>query len=140
MCGLVKRFWSSSKKLSTVGTKFFSYDVFFFSRQCLLIFLARPPPAALSYLVDLVAQIQQSGGRGDPRTDEQIANELGESSIFLMALKDVTPQQTALNVFNQLYPKYEAKVELDSINNLQKLKPGLLETILGIGLIIEISI
>ncbi|CAF3898928.1 unnamed protein product [Rotaria sp. Silwood2] len=90
----------------------------------------RPPAVALSYLVDLVTQIQQSGGRGDPRTDEQIARDLGESSIFLMGLKDVTPQQTALNLFNHLYPGYEAKVELDSVNNLEVLKPGLLETML----------
>lgn len=82
-------------------------------------------------MVDLVTTIQRSGGRGDPRSDEEVANDLGETQIFLMGLKDVTPQQTALNVFNHLYPGYEAKVRLNSVNRLEVEKPGLLETILG---------
>jgi hypothetical protein len=82
-------------------------------------------------LVDLVTQIKQSGGRRDPRSDEQLATDLGESSIFLMGLKDVTPQQTALNLFNYLYPGYEVKVELGSVINLEVKKPGLLESILS---------
>ena len=51
--------------------------------------------------------------------------------MFLVGLKDVTPQQTALNLFNHLYPGYEAKVKLGSVNNLEVTRPDLLETILG---------
>ncbi|CAF4236801.1 unnamed protein product [Rotaria sp. Silwood2] len=90
----------------------------------------RPPAPALSYLVDMVTLIQQSGGRADPRSDDQLARDLGENPVFLMGLKDVTPQQTALNVFNHLYPGYEAKVELGSVKNLDIKRPGLLQTLL----------
>ncbi|CAF0785731.1 unnamed protein product [Rotaria sordida] len=90
----------------------------------------RPPAPVLNFLVDLVTQIQHSGGRGDARSDEQLARDLGESPVFLMGLKDVTPQQTALNLFNHFYPGYEVKVNLVSINNLEVEKPGLLENIL----------
>lgn len=107
--------------------------IFFFFLAIISFFLslARPSSAALSYLVDLVTQIQQTSGRGDPRNDEEIANDLGETQICLMGLKDVTPQQTALNLFNYFYPGYESKVRLNSVNRLEIEKPGLLETILG---------
>lgn len=88
----------------------------------------------------MVTQIQQSGGRGDPRTDEQIARDLGLSAIFLMSLKDISPQQTALNLFNHFYPGYEAKVNLESTNNLEASKPGLFNTILGKYFYIKVSI
>jgi len=54
----------------------------FFFQRFFSVFLARPPATALNYLVDLVSQIQQSGRRGDPRSDEQLARDLGESSFF----------------------------------------------------------
>ena len=79
----------------------------------------------------MVSQIQQSGRRGDPRSDEQLARDLGESSFFLMGFKDTTPQQTALNLFNHFYSGYDAKVKLGSLDNLELEKPGLLETKLG---------
>jgi len=93
--------------------------------------IARPPAPALSYLVDLVTHIRQSNGDGDPRTDAELANDLGVSPVILMSLKDTTPKQTALNIFNYLYPGYVAKMNLESVDNLEILKPGLLETILG---------
>ena len=93
--------------------------------------LARPPPSGMNYLVDLVSLIQRSSGRGDPRNDEQIARALGENSIFLMGLKNETPQQTALNLFNHLYPGYESKLKLGSVRKMEKIRPGLLETILS---------
>ena len=105
--------------------------LFFFFYRYFSVLLARPPAVALSYLVDSVTQIQQSSGRGDPRTDEQLACDIGENLMFLVGLKDVIPQQTALNLFNHLYPGYEAKVKLGSVNKLEVTRPGLLETILG---------
>jgi hypothetical protein len=94
-------------------------------------FLARPPAVAMSYLVDLVDTIRQTNGRTDPRTDEQIARDLRETPLFLMGLRDVTPQQTALNLFNHFYPGYEAKLRLGSVHNFEISKPGLLETMLS---------
>ena len=91
---------------------------------------ARPPAVALFYLVNLVTQTQQFGGREDPRIDEQIANDFGETPIFHMGLKDISPQQTALNLFNRFYIGCEAKVRLSPINNPEIQKPDLLETIL----------
>ncbi|CAF2383847.1 unnamed protein product [Rotaria sp. Silwood2] len=90
----------------------------------------RPSAPALHYLIDLVTHIQQSNGTGDSRSNEQLAKDLGVSLVILMNLKDITPQQTALNLFNYFYPGYAAKKDLDSINNLELLKPGLLETML----------
>ncbi|CAF2841147.1 unnamed protein product [Rotaria sp. Silwood2] len=90
----------------------------------------RPPASALNYLLDLVTQIQRSSGQSDSRTDEQLARDLGVNQIILMSLKHSTPQQTALNVFNHLYPGYSTKIELDSIAKLELLKPGLVESIL----------
>jgi hypothetical protein len=93
--------------------------------------LARPSATTLNYLLDLVTQIQQSGGRGDPRSDQDLASALGASPIVLLSLKNTSPQQTALNVFNYLYPGYTAKLKLGSIDKLELLKPGLIDTILG---------
>ncbi|CAF2122497.1 unnamed protein product [Rotaria magnacalcarata] len=91
----------------------------------------RPAAAALNYLVDLVTQIQHSSGRDDPTSAEQLARDLGEDPKLLMGFKDVTPQQSALNLFNHLYPRYESKVELDSISKLEDEDPDLLRTILS---------
>jgi len=130
---LGKRFCSSSEKLQSTGGKLFPYYFFFFFFNGFysVFCLARPPAIALGYLVDLVTKIQQSSGRGDPRTDDQIAHDLDLSPIFLISLKDSNPQQSALNLFNHLYPGYEAKVTLGSVNNLEASKPGLFNTILG---------
>ncbi len=95
------------------------------------LFIARPPASALNYLVDLVTQIQRSSGRDDPRSNEELARDLGSNPIILTSLKHATPQQTALNLFNHLYPGYRAKVNLCSANNLELSKPGLLESMLG---------
>lgn len=101
------------------------------SAICFILFLARPPAVALNYLVDLVTSIQHSSGRDDPRSDEQIARDLGENKAFLDGLRDVTPQQTALNIFNHLYPGYETKTKLDNVKSLENEKPDLLRTILS---------
>ncbi len=92
---------------------------------------ARPPAPALNYLIDLVTHIQQSSGIEDTRTHEELATDLNINGIILMSLRDSTPQQTALNVFNYLYSGYSVKTKLDSVANLEIQKPGLLETILG---------
>ena len=60
-----------------------------------------------------------------------MAQDLGESVIFLKALKDDTPQQTALNLFNHFFPGYETKMQLVSMNNLAVVRPGFLKTMLG---------
>ena len=92
---------------------------------------ARPPAPAVNYLVDLVTYIQQSSGSGDARNDEQLAFDLGVSRAVLLGLKATTPQQTALNIFNKLYPGYVKKTNLHSIENLETLNPALLTTMLG---------
>ena len=93
--------------------------------------IARSSASALNYLVDLVTHIQQSNGDADPRNDDQLAKDLGISRVVSMSFKDITPQQTALNLFNHFYPGYATKTRLDSVNNLEILKPGLLELILS---------
>ncbi len=94
----------------------------------------------MNYLVDMVSVIQKSGGRADPRTDEQIARDLGESSIFLVSLRDPDPQQTALNLFNHFYPSYEDKLKLETVPNLEKKNPGFLQTILSMCFKIGVTI
>ena len=94
----------------------------------------------MNSLVDLVALIQQSSGRSDPRTDEQIARALGKNPVFLLGLKDETPQQTALNLFNHLFPGYDTKLKLGNTKEIEKMRPGLLETMLSKHLIINIFV
>ncbi|CAF1117058.1 unnamed protein product [Adineta steineri] len=90
----------------------------------------RPSAPALNFLTDLVAHIQHSNDDRDPRSDEQLATDLGVSRAILIGLKYHTPQQAALNLFNYFYSSCVEKTNLRSINNLEVLKPGLLQDIL----------
>jgi len=75
--------------------------------------------------------IKQSNGDADIRSDEELATDLDISKVVLMSLKHTTPQQSALNLFNYFYPGYVKKTNLDTVHNLEILKPGLLDNMLG---------
>jgi hypothetical protein len=105
--------------------------VVIFVRCLFYLFVARPPASGLDYLLDLVARIQQTGGQSDPRTDDQLARDLRVNPIHLSSLKDSTPQQSALNLFNHIYSGYSSKITLGSTNNMERLRPGLLDSIFG---------
>jgi hypothetical protein len=121
------------KEIMTDWSKilFVSYLTSSFDVRNFYVLTARPPASAVNYLVDLVAHIQQSNGSGDARSEQQLAADLGISHVVLSGLNATTPQQTALNVFKHLYPGYAKKTILRSVENLEILKPGLLDTILG---------
>jgi hypothetical protein len=118
-----------------------SFRMFFFVLFSTVgVILARPPAAAINYLVDLVDSIQQSSGRNDPRTDEQLARDLGEDYLFLLSLRESDPQQTALNLFNHFFPTYEEKLRIGAIQNLDVERPGFLRTLLSMYFKIEFSL
>jgi len=93
--------------------------------------LARPSPEALEFLVQLVTMINHSSGHKDKRSDEQLADEIKINLQTLLGLRDDTPQQTALNIFNYLYPGYKNKVDIGTLESLQKKNPTLLDAMLG---------
>lgn len=119
------------RKYELLEANSFRKLILFIRTYLICSFVARPSAASLDYLVELVTKIQQSGGQSDPRTDQQLADDLGLSLLLLSSFKESSPQQAALNVFNHIYPGYRSKVELGSAINMDQSNPGQLNSILG---------